>query len=250
MSARTSDAETGVNGDEMAEFDLSRLGEIPDPVSSFSGSGTPPPPTPSTMGDALTRGDMRRRRWLAIAGSAGWLVAVSVALGIRGDMGHGDSSHAALRTIVQVLLPAAAGATVLVVAMSAGARGLGSRTRILTSAFAIAATIFPLAALIGSGVFFDDRPGVIRAILTCFALVLVLGGVPLVALGVALRHAFAANAPWRSVLVAGGAGLAAAAALGSHCSTQCGTHVAVGHALPAVFLAFAGGAILHRVTRV
>lgn len=249
MSGRSSDAGTR-SGNDVADFDLSRLSEIPDPVSSSHGSGAPPPPSPSTMGDALTRSDMRRRRWLAVAGSAGWLVAVSVALGIRGDMGHGETSHAALRTVVQVLLPAAAGATVLVVAMSAGARGLGSRTRILTSAFAIAATAFPLAALIGSGVFFEDHPGVLRGILTCFALVLVLGGVPLLALGLALRHAFAANAPWRSVLVAGGAGLAAAAALGSHCSTHCGTHVAAGHALPAVFLAFVGGAILHRATRV
>ncbi len=250
MSGRISDAETGVNGDEIAEFDLSRLGEIPDPLSSPGAGPAPLPPTPSKLGDALTRGDARRRRWLAVAGSAGWLVAVSIALGIRGDLGHGEGSRATLRALVQVLLPAAAGATVLVVAMSAGARGLGSRTRILTSAFAIAATAFPLAALIGSGVYFDDHPGMLRAILTCFALVLVLGGVPVLAMGVALRHAFAANAPWRSILVAGGAGLAAAAALGSHCSTHCGTHVALGHAMPAVFLAFVGGTLLHRFTRV
>jgi hypothetical protein len=238
--------------DAAADFDLSRLAEIPDPVGDLGGSpaSAPAPPSPSKMGDALTRADVRRRRWLAVAASAGWLVAVSIALGIRGDFGSGEGARATLRTVVQVLLPAAAGAAVLVVAMSAGARGLGTRTRILTSAFAIAATVFPLAALIGSGVFLDDRPGMVRGIVTCFVLVLVLGGVPLVAMGVALRHAFAANAPWRSILVAGGAGLAAAAALGSHCSTHCGTHVAMGHAMPAVFLAFAGGALLHRVTRV
>ena len=248
--SRDSDVARDDRADDPADFDLSRLAEIPDPVIGSPASTAPSPPTPSRMGEALTRADMRRRRWLAVACSAGWLVAVTIALGIRGDMGHGEGSRDALRTVVQVLLPAAAGATVLVVAMSAGARGLGSRTRILTSAFAMAATVFPLAALIGSGVFLDDHPGMLRGILTCFALVLVLGGVPLVAMGLALRRAFPANAPWRSILVAGGAGLAAAAALGSHCSTHCGTHVALGHALPAVFLAFVGGAVLHKVTRV
>lgn len=247
MSERQSSAPPGYDS---ADFDLSRLAEIPDPVATSSAGAAPTPPSPSKMGEALTRSDVRRRRWLAVAGSAGWLVAVSVTLGIRGDMSPGEGARALLRTAVQVLLPAAAGATVLVVATSAGARGLGTRTRILTAAFAIAATVFPLGALIGSGVLLDDRPGMIRGILTCFALVLVLGGVPLVAMGVALRRAFPANASWRSVLVAGGAGLAAAAALGSHCSTHCGTHVALGHALPAVFLAFVGGALLHRVTRV
>jgi hypothetical protein len=224
------------------DLDLSKLGEIPDPLE---GAGAQAPiALPEALGASPTRADARRRRLVAVTAAAAWVVGVVVILGLRGDLGHG-----ATRTVVQIVLPAVFGAAVIVTALSAGPAGLGSRTTRLVGSLAVAATLFPLAALLGSGVLLDDHPGMLGAIATCFALVVLLGGVPLLALSYGLRRSFAANAQWRSVLVAAGAGLFGAAALGTHCSTHCGLHMAAGHALPAILLAFVGGALLGRVTR-
>lgn len=224
------------------DLDLSKLGEIPDPLEGAGASAPPAPPT--ELGASPTRADARRRRGVAAFAAAVWVAGVVVVLGLRGDLGQGGT-----RTLVQIVLPGAFGAAVIVTALSAGPAGLGSRTARLVGALAVAATLFPLAAILGSGVLLDDHPGMLRAIATCFALVILLGGVPLLALAYGLRRSFAANAQWRSVLVAAGAGLFGAAALGTHCSTHCGIHMAVGHALPAVVLAFVGGTLLGRVTR-
>ena len=228
--------------------DLEGLGDIPDPADAHADAlrtePARPAPSPAGWAPSPTRADARRRRWIASAVAGAWLIGALAVLGLRGDLGHGT-----LRTFVQIVLPALGGAIVIATALATGRGGLGSRTGRLVAAFAVAATLFPLGALFGSGVLLDDAPGVARGIAVCFALVIVLGGIPLAALGVGLRHAFPANARWRSVLVAAGAGLFGAAALGSHCSTHCGLHMTLGHALPAIVLAFGGGMLLSRVTR-
>lgn len=227
-------------------LDLPDLGDIPDPAEAHAGeiASAPVAPSPAAWGSSPTRGEARRRRWIAAGLAGAWLIGALLILGFRVDLGHGS-----LRTFVQIVLPALGGAAVIATALASGRGGLGSRTGRLVAAFAIAALLFPVGALFGSGALLDDRPGIVRGIAVCFALVLVLGGIPLAALGYGLRRAFPANARWRSVLVAAGAGLFGAAALGSHCSTHCGLHMTLGHALPAIVLAFGGGVLLSRLTR-
>jgi hypothetical protein len=227
-----------------ADHDLARLGDIPDPLAGDAGGDLPPPPPRAALGDAPTRALTQKRRWLAAGAIGCWLLATAFVLGVRGDL-----AGATLRGFVQIAIPAVAGAAVLGLAIARGAEGLGARTGRLVAALGAASALFAGSALLGSGVLLDDTPGTARAIAGCFAHVLAIGGVPLLALAFGLKRAFPANAPWRSVLAASGAGLFGAAALGVHCSTRCGLHMVLGHALPAVLLAFVGGALLARVTR-
>lgn len=247
MTAHDRDTATEVPGADALDLELADLRAIPDPLDAGAAAAPVVAPSswgPPAWGPSPTRADARRWRVAAALLAVAWLAGVVLLLGLRIDLGDG-----ATRTLVQIVVPAVAGALVIGLALSTGRTGLGSRTGRLVAALAVAAVGFPVAALLGSGALLDPRPDLVRGIAACAALVLLLGGVPLLAIGAALRRAFAANAGWRSVLVAAGAGLFGAAALGTHCSTHCGLHMALGHGLPAVVLALAGGVLLGRVTR-
>jgi hypothetical protein len=221
-------------------LDLRDLDGIPDPLA---GRALPPlPPPPALPKEASpTHGTLRRRRIVALAIGAAWMIAIVAFFGLRGDLAPSPL------VLAHVGLPAVLGAAALFAALSGGPAGLGPSSRV-TLVLALAG---PLAFVVTAAMFatHDSGAGLAKGIFICGDIVLLLGAVPLAALTWAARRTCVTGAPWRSALLAIAIGLAGATALGMHCNITDGLHVALGHGWPILALGVIGWGLVRRVTR-
>ena len=232
-----------------AEFDLSRLDEIPDVIPERAAPAERPPHRPVVGAPGPARAVVRRRRAFALLGGLAWFVAQAGALGLRTDIARLGTLFA----LVQMALPALLGATALGLALWPGRDGLGARAGTLR-----AATIVLLAGLTAVTLLMpppfefvapQGMPPPVAWALICADIVFVMGAIPLALAAVAWRRAFAVSAAERTAALGAACGLSAVTSMQMHCENILPLHVTFGHILPAVALAVAGAFLLHRFTR-
>ena len=187
-----------------------------------------------------TRAELRKRRLVALAFGAVWLVGLLVLLGPREH--ERDRS---LLLFAHAVVPALLGAAALLAALSPGRLGLGPSAR-TTVALAIGAPIAFLCCAVW-GPRADDPTALARGALFCGDIALAMGAVPLIALAWVERHTLRAAPPWRSLLLGVAAGLTAASTIGMHCPNTDGLHVALGHGWPIALLGWAGLRFLRKL---
>lgn len=233
-----------------AEFDLSRLDEIPDVVPARELARPAAPPPRVVAGEAgPARAVVRRRRALALLGGLAWFAAQVGALGLRTDLPR----LGLFFTLVQTALPAAFGAAALGLALWPGRDGLGARAGTLRAAtITVLAALAAVAFLVPPPFEYVAPPGMpppVAWILVCADIVLVMGAVPLALAAAAWRRAFAVSSAERTGAIGAACGLGAVTSMQLHCENILPVHVAFGHVLPAVVLSLVGALVLHRFTR-
>jgi hypothetical protein len=218
------------------DFDLSELSEIPDPLAASSARRPPLEVPPES---SPTRAATQRRRKLAVAFAAVWMGGLLAAMGVASNRVDGWES------ILAWVLPAACGFAGLWLALAPGASGLGPSWR-------SAATLLlaGLALFLGVSTLSGDAGTLGRDSLICGELILVLGAVPLLALGWALRRSSPTRSLARSALLGGAVGLVAAAVQTVHCPNDSVLHSLVGHGGPILILGLLGATAVRRLTAV
>jgi hypothetical protein len=233
-----------------ADFDLERLGDIPDVITPAErdASASPPRMAPrATAGPA--RASVQRQRAVALAVSLLWLTWQVFTLGLRTDMAKLGLAY----PLAQVAVPALLGAVALGVALWPGREGLGAGVASLRAVTAVG-----LLAMVAITLFFPlpfayappTLYGFLQWILICADIVAIMGVVPLALAAVVLRRSFVAAATERSTAVGAACGLGAVTAMHLHCENLEPAHMVLGHMVPAAVLAAAGALLLRYVTRV
>lgn len=235
-----------------ADFDLSRLNEIPDvlPPAVREATEKVPPlgPRASATSSGPARGSVRAQRAAALAVSAGWLVIQVLTLGFRSDFAKLGLSY----PLAQIGLPAALSALALGLAIWPGKEGLGAGVAPLRTvaiaglgAMTIVAFAWPLP--------FPYTPpslfGFSQWVLICADIVAVMGAVPLVLAAVVFRRSFATAATERSAAVGTACALGAVTAMHLHCENMQPAHMLAAHMVPAIGLAVIATLILRHTAR-
>ncbi|MEZ4299035.1 MAG: NrsF family protein [Polyangiaceae bacterium] len=232
-----------------ADFDLSRLDEIPDFVAAPAPPRAAPAPRPAAGLAGPARDALRKQRALAVTAAVVWLVAQVATLGLRTDLDKLGKVY----PLVQIGGPALLAAAALALAAWPSRDGLGASSRTLgavawgaIAALAAATIVLPLP--------FDytPPPGSIPTVpwaLVCADIVLVMGALPLAIFAAAWRRSFPAASSARTAALGAAAGLGAVTSMHLHCENIFAYHVVVAHMIPAALLAAAGAFVLHRITR-
>lgn len=232
-----------------ADFDLSRLDEIPDVIPARDAAERPPPPRVATGAAGPARGVVRRQRALALLGGLAWFVAQIATLGLRTDIPRLGT----LFTLVQVAVPALLGATALGLALWPGRDGLGARAGTLrVGTIAVLAGLTAVTVLVPPPFAYVPPPGMpppLTWIIVCADIVLVMGAIPLALAAAAWRRSFAVSAAERTAALGAACGLGAVTTMQLHCENILPLHVTFAHILPAAVLALAGAYVLYRFTR-
>lgn len=220
----------------MKDFDLSALSEIPDPLVDGS---APRPPLEVPLESSPTRAATLRRRRIAVGFAAIWMGGLLAAMGVAGNRVDGWES------VLPWVLPAACGLAGLWLALAPGASGLGPSWK---SAGVLLVVALPL--FLGVSTLSGEVGSLGKDSLVCGELILVLGAVPLLALGWALRRSSPTRSLARSVLLGGAMGLVAAAVQTVHCPHDSLLHSLVGHGAPILILGLLGATAVRRLTAV
>jgi hypothetical protein len=218
------------------DFDLSALSEIPDPLAAGS---APRPPLEIPPESSPTRAATLRRRRIAVGFAAIWMGGLLAAMGVAGNRIDGWES------VLTWVLPAACGLAGLWLALAPGASGLGPSWRSAGVLLVAALTLF-----VGVSTLSGESGTLGRDSLVCGELILVLGAVPLLALGWALRRSNPTRSLARSVLLGGAMGLVAAAVQTVHCPHDSVLHSLAGHGAPILILGLLGATAVRRLTAV
>lgn len=221
----------------MKDFDLAQLGQIPDPLA---GEVQPIAAAPSLPNEAsATRSTVRRRRLLAMAFSIVWMGGLLAAMGVASE------NLTVWGRLLSCVLPAALGVWALGLALSPGKAGLGP------SAKRAAMTLLAVPLLFGCVSLFSGVTGTLgHDSFICGELILVLGAVPLLALGLALRHSSPSRSLVRSALLGSAVGLLAATVQAMHCPKSEIFHSLMGHGVPVIVLGMLGATVVHKLTSV
>jgi hypothetical protein len=219
------------------DFDLAELGQIPDPLAGEVQPVAQAPTMPKEV--SATRATVRRRRLLAMAFSVVWMG------GLLATMGVASENLTVWGRLLACLLPAALGVWALGLALSPGKSGLGpSVKRAVVTLLAVPALFVGVSLLSGvTGALGKDS-------FICGELILVLGVVPLLALGLALRHSSPSRSLVRSALLGSAVGLLAATVQAVHCPKTEILHSLMGHGVPVIVLGALGATVVHKLTSV
>jgi hypothetical protein len=238
-----------VNVNVDADFDLSRLDEIPDVIPAHDAAQRPIPPRITSGAAGPTRAVVRRQRALALLGGLAWFVAQVATLGLRTDIARLGMTF----TLVQVAAPALLGAITLGIALWPGRDGLGARAGMLRNV-TIAALVGLTALTLLMPPPFEYRapvgmPPPVAWVIVCADIVFVMGAIPLAFAAAAWRRSFAVSAAERTFALGAACGLGAVTTMQLHCENIMPLHVTFGHIVPAAALALAGAFVLNRITR-
>lgn len=234
-----------------ADFDLSRLEDIPD-VLPAPERGAPSPalaPRTSATTAGPSRAELRSRRWIAIAVSFLWLAGHLVVLSVRTDFARLGLVY----PLLQIALPALLSALALGMALWPGRDGLGAGVTPLraVSIAGIAGMTVLVAAL--PLPFPYVPPNVMtfgQWVIVCGDIVAVMAAVPLVLAAVVLRRSFVTATTEKSAAVGASCSLAAVTTMHLHCENIQVAHVLVGHMVPAIAITVIAALVLRSVTRV
>lgn len=231
------------------ERDLTAFDDVPDPLARFprrEADAQHRALSLPRLEPAPERATVRRRRLIALAASAAWVLAHLLVYGVREDL----AELSALYLSAQVLLPFVVGAISLFVAFASGRLGLGAKIGFVSALAILGPATFALIALgappprVVSG-----EDGSLLGIFVCFDITVAWAAIPLLAAALTLRGAFPTASRWRSALVGAGAGLFAGATMNLHCSNVAPVHVLLGHGLPVVIAALVGALVLAALSR-
>jgi hypothetical protein len=226
------------------EFDLDRLGDIPDPLqgrveSAPRRAALPADPSP-------TRGVVRWRRWAALSLSFAWVAGNLAAYGVRSDLSILPLGYVAL----EVAAPFALALVALVGAVHSGRFGLGTDRRIVSALTLTGPAAFAVLAIAGPAIYPEAfRNGALDGCLGCFKAALLWAAVPLALAGLTLRRAFVTGAGWRAALVGTSCGLLAGGTINLFCPNADPLHVIVGHGIPMLVTSVVGAVSMARWAR-
>lgn len=147
-------------------------------------------------------------------------------------------------------------AAALICAASPGKRGLGAPVATLAAVAIGAAPLYACLAAASpahpAGADLDATGGLdalVHGGLPCFVIALVVGGVSLIALAYALRHAVPAAPVARGAALGAASGALSGLALQLHCPSFTRMHILLAHAAPIVILALLGAVLAPRILR-
>jgi hypothetical protein len=223
------------------DFDLRRLGEIPDP---FAPSDTPLPAEPPPAAASPTRQALRRTRTIAAAAAlayqAGWILVVER----RRDLGSLPA-----RTVALGLgIPFAAALLAFAAVVGRGRRGLGVPASWLAGLCALPPVLFVVGTLCISPV--DAPTGRFWDLaVRCIGVTALLTAGPLALGALVFRHAFVVASTWRTAALGLTCGALAAATMSLACPHGDALHVVVGHGTMILVGGAIGALLGRRITR-
>lgn len=234
-----------------ADFDLSRLDDIPDVIPADADRAPQAPasaPRTKAIEGGPSRAELRSRRWIAIAASFAWLTGHLALLSIRTDFAKLGVAYPAL----QIGLPALLSAIALGVAITPGREGLGAGVTALRAI--VIGGVAGMTALVAAMPlpFAYVPPNVMtfgQWVVVCGDIVAMMAAVPLVLAAVVLRRSFVAASLERSAAVGAACGLAAVTAMHLHCENIQIAHVLAGHMIPAIAVTIVAALALRSITR-
>lgn len=232
-----------------ADFDPSKLDDIPDvlPPAGRIEVLVPMVARASAIGPA--RGEVARRRALALLVGLAWLGLQVVVLGLRRDLPRLGASY----PLAQIALPAALSALALGAAIWPGRDGLGARALtvrgIVIGGIAGMSAVAFLWPVPFEYVPPPGTPTFAAAVLICADIVAIMGAVPLALGALVLRSAFPTAAGDRCAALGVASGLGAVTAMHLHCENTWPAHVLLGHMAPAAALVLAAALALRAVVR-
>lgn len=225
----------------MADFDLDRLKEIPDPYEAIASSQ--PRPLPKLPSRGLGRGSLRRRRrtvLLAVLGvQVAWLLLAGVAARVE---------LPAWFAIEAFVLPVAGAVLAWYAATLPGRLGLGLPVRQLSAALAATFVLFGLSVPFAPGSSTDEFT--LRSTVLCAVTSTLLAGLPFAAGFVLFRRGFAGNAGLRMALFGGACGSIAAALVRVHCPKDSVAHILIGHGVAILLFSLLGAKVGRESVRV
>ena len=226
------------------DFDLDRLGDVPDPMSGVGDWPLPPRPAAAALGPSPTRSGVAAVRATAL------VVALLYELAWIGIMnGRADLHTMPLSTLLlELAVPLATALLALAAAAGSGKESLGQpKARLVTLALASPVVFVVGSFLAGNFVASTDMdteafwPHALR----CFLWTSLYALGPLSLAVWAFRRSFATAPAWRTAALGMACGAAGAATMSFVCSVGTPAHVIVGHG-GIIFVAALGGALLGR----
>jgi len=226
------------------DFDLERLGDIPDPLegriaSSLRDAAVPIEASP-------TRGVVQWRRWAALVASFAWVAGNLGAYGVRSDLSALPLAYVAVEVFAPFLLALIA----IAGSVHPGRLGLGVDRRFLLVLTLVGPAAFVALAVLGPALsaeaFRDDS---LAGSVGCFETTLLWASVPLGLAALTLRRAFVTGARWRAALVGTGCGLLAGGTINLFCANADPVHVLVGHGTPMLITTLVGALVMVRWAR-
>ncbi|MEZ4307459.1 MAG: hypothetical protein R3F14_05360 [Polyangiaceae bacterium] len=231
-----------------ADFDLSRLDEIPDFVAAPAPPRAAPAPRPAAGLAGPARDALRKQRALAVTAAVVWLVAQVATLGLRTDLDKLGKVY----PLVQIAGPALLAAAALALAAWPSRDGLAPPHAPSAPSRGARSPRSPPPRSSSPSVRLHASPGLDPPVpwaLVCADIVLVMGALPLAIFAAAWRRSFPAASSARTAALGAAAGLGAVTSMHLHCENIFAYHVVVAHMIPAALLAAAGAFVLHRITR-
>jgi hypothetical protein len=221
------------------DFDLDRLGDVPDPLAGLG--DLPPPPRPATaLAPSPTRSRLATIRTTALA------AALLYELAWVGLMNGREDLHTMpLSTLLlEIAIPAIAALVALGAAAIPGKEGLGEPKGRLVALALLAPLVFVLGTIVASPGGADADAFWPHA-LRCFVWTSLYAAGPLALAVWAFRRSFVTAPAWRTAALGMACGAAGAATMGFVCATWTPVHVLVGHG-GIIFVAAAAGALFGR----
>ncbi|HEX3771934.1 MAG TPA: NrsF family protein [Polyangiaceae bacterium] len=236
----------------MSDFDLDRLGDVPDPLAGFGGAleGRPLPPMPSAIAPSPTRRQVGNLRVAALLAALAYDVAWIAIMNKRDDL----RTMSPVALLVEVSIPFAAAVLALLAAAAPGSRGLGEPKARLAAMSLLAPAVFVVSTVALSRVLpvvgeADAGPFWAHA-LRCFSWTSLYTLGPLVFAGWAFRRSFVTAPVWKMASLGVAAGAAGAATMVFVCSVGTPMHVLVGHGGPMLVGALFGIVLGRRLGQV
>jgi hypothetical protein len=224
------------------DFDLDRLGDVPDPMAGVGDWPLPPRPA-GPLPSSPTRGGVATIRTTALVAALLYELAW---IGIMN--GRADLHTMPLSTLLlELAIPLATGLVALAAAAGAGKESLGEPKGRLVTLALLSPVLFVVGTfLAGNFVVTDvDTDPFWPHALRCFLWTSLYALGPLALAAWAFRRSFATVPAWRTAALGMACGAAGAATMSFVCSVGTPAHVIVGHG-GVIFVAALGGAALGR----
>jgi hypothetical protein len=206
------------------DFDLDRLGEVPDPLANVGDWPLPPRRESAAVLPSPPRSRVHGLRAAALAAAIVYELLWIAIMNKREDLG--TMPRAML--VLEAATPLAAAGLALAGAAGTGRHGLGESKGRLLMLLSAAPALFVAVTVLTSPVTYDPLPFWFH-VARCFAWTSLYAVGPLLLGGWAFRRSFVVGASWRAAAVGLAAGAAGTATMSFVCSDGTPSHVLLGH---------------------